>query len=293
MKAKASAALAALMAMLLASAAHAADSTPAGDAPSQEARDAAEQPSPDVAAASVEELAQPVRRSIRLAGGTLGYTATPGTLTIRDDEGQPTASMFYTAYTVQSRTPRPVTFLFNGGPGSSTVWLHMGSFGPIKVDAALPETVAGPPFTYGPNPDSLLGVTDLVFIDAPTTGLSRTLGKAEPKDFFGVDKDIDAFARTIERYLAKYGRWNSPKFIIGESYGTTRGAGLAKTLADKGVQLNGLVLLSTVLNFSDFLATSRCHSFQPMLPTLVSRQGRRPADPRGMGGEARAFAAGP
>ena len=295
MKLNASAALAALMAMLLATAAAAADGAPAGDVPTQEARDAADEPSPDVAAASVEELAQPVRRSIRLNGQTLAYTATPGTLTIRDDEGEPTASMFYTAYTVQSRAPRPVTFLFNGGPGSSTVWLHMGSFGPVKVDAALPETVAGPPFTYGPNPDSLLGVTDLVFIDAPTTGLSRALGKSEPKDFFSVDKDIDAFARTIERYIAKYGRWNSPKFIIGESYGTIRGAGLAKTLADKGVQLNGLVLLSTVLNFSDFLGDQSLINFLPTYAANAWYHGKvadRPSLDAWVD-EARAFASGP
>ena len=107
----------------------------------------------------------------------------------------------------------------------------MGSFGPMKVDASTPETIAGPPFRYGANPDTLLDITDLVFIDAPTTGLSRELGKAEPKDFFGVDKDLDAFTRTIQRYLTKYGRWNSPKFIIGESYGTTRAAGLVEVAA--------------------------------------------------------------
>ena len=114
------------------------------------------------------------------------------------------------------------------------MWLHMGSFGPMKVDASHPETIAGPPFRYGANPDTLLDITDLVFIDAPTTGLSRELGKAEPKDFFGVDKDLDAFTRTIQRYLTKYQRWNSPKFIIGESYGTTRAAGLVEFAARRG-----------------------------------------------------------
>src|SRR4029453_11874546 len=146
---------------------------------------------------------------------------------------------------------------------SSTMWLHMGSFGPVKVDASIPETVAGPPFHYGSNPDTLLDVSDLVFIDAPTTGLSRPLGKAEPKDFFGGDKDIDAFSRTIQRYLTKYGRWNSPKFIIGESYGTTRAAGLSKALPEKGVQLNGLVLVSTVLNFADFAVDQSLVNFLP------------------------------
>ncbi|MEA3079807.1 MAG: hypothetical protein QOF05_1215, partial [Sphingomonadales bacterium] len=215
----------------------------AGDVPPKDAK-AEATPDKDVVKASVVEDAQPVRRSIPFRGKTLAYTVTPGHLTIRNDKGEPTASMFYTAYTVPSAgRARPVTFLFNGGPGSSTMWLHMGSFGPMKVDASQPEVIPGPPFHYGPNPDTLLDVTDLVFIDAPTTGLSRELGKAEPKDFFGVDKDVDAFTRTIQRYLTVYGRWNSPKYIIGESYGTTRAGGLSKALSDKGVQLNGIVLV--------------------------------------------------
>ena len=247
--------------------------------------------------ASVEEDEQPVRRSIPLRGKTLAYTVTPGHLTIRNDKGEPTASMFYTAYTVPSAgRARPVTFLFNGGPGSSTMWLHMGSFGPMKVDASVPETIAGPPFRYGPNPDTLLDLTDLVFIDAPTTGLSREIGKAEPKDFFGVDKDADAFTRTIQRYLSKYGRWNSPKFIIGESYGTTRAAGLAKSLSDKGVQLNGIVLVSTILNIGLF--TGDDQTLINFLPTYAADawyHGKVQPKPDLMSfiAEAKAFAAGP
>jgi carboxypeptidase C (cathepsin A) len=133
----------------------------------------------------------------------------------------------------------------------------------MKVDASIPETIAGPPFRYGPNPDTLLDLTDLVFIDAPTTGLSRPLGKAEGKDFFGVDKDLDAFSRTIQRYLSKYQRWNSPKFIIGESYGTTRAAGLSDMLLDQGVQLNGIAFVSTVFNFADFQGDQSLINFLP------------------------------
>jgi carboxypeptidase C (cathepsin A) len=287
------------LSLLLSTAAFAADTPPpAGDTPTAEAKAEASKPDPDVTAASVEEDEQPKRRSISLHGRTLGYTATPGHLTIRDDDGKPKASMFYVAYTVDGRRgrPRPVTFLFNGGPGSSTMWLHMGSFAPIKVDASLPETVAGPPFTYGANPDTLLDVTDLVFIDAPTTGLSRPLGKTEPKDFFGVDKDIDAFTRTIQRYLTKYGRWNSPKFLIGESYGTTRAAGLSNALADRGVQLNGIVLVSTVLNFSSFTGDQSLINFLPTYAANAWYHGKV-AEPKpdlmSFIGEARSFASGP
>jgi carboxypeptidase C (cathepsin A) len=252
------------LSLLLSSAAYAADQ-PAGDVPPKDVKEEAKKPDVDTVKASVEEDAQPVRRSIPFRGRSLAYTVTPGHLTIRNDKGEPTASMFYVAYTIPSGNgrPRPVTFLFNGGPGSSTMWLHMGSVGPMKVDASIPETIAGPPFRYGPNPDTLLDVSDLVFIDAPTTGLSREIGKAEPKDFFGVDKDLDAFTRTIQRYLTKYQRWNSPKFIIGESYGTTRAAGLSNSLLDAGVQLNGITFVSTVFNFADFQGDQSLVNFLP------------------------------
>ena len=253
------------LSLLLSSAAYAADEQPAGDVPTKEAKAEAPKPDADTVKASVEEDAQPVRRSIPFHGHTLSYTVTPGHLTIRNDKGEPTGSMFYVAYTVAPANgrPRPVTFMFNGGPGSSTMWLHMGSVGPIKVDASTPETIPGPPFRYGPNPDTLLDVSDIVFIDAPTTGLSRPLGKTEPKDFFGVDKDLDAFTKTIERYLTKYQRWNSPKFIIGESYGTTRAAGLANSLLNAGVQLNGITFVSTVFNFADFQGDQSLVDFLP------------------------------
>jgi carboxypeptidase C (cathepsin A) len=253
------------LSLLVSSAAYAADETPAGDVPPKDVKAEAKKSDADTIKASVEEDAQPVRRSIPFHGRSLSYTVTPGHLTIRNDKGEPTASMFYVAYTIPTANgrPRPVTFLFNGGPGSSTMWLHMGSFGPIKVDASTPETIAGPPFRYGPNPDTLLDITDLVFIDAPTTGLSREIGKAEPKDFFSVDKDLDAFTRTIQRYLTKYQRWNSPKFIIGESYGTTRAAGLSNSLLDAGVQLNGITFVSTIFNFADFQGDQSLINFLP------------------------------
>ncbi|HKP33422.1 MAG TPA: peptidase S10 [Sphingomicrobium sp.] len=285
-----------LLALALALSAPAyAQEVPAGDAPPKDVK-AEPKTDKDVVKASVEEDAQPVRRSISLRGRTFAYTATPGHLTVRNDKGEPVLSMFYVAYTVPSPgRPRPVTFLFNGGPGSSTMWLHMGSFAPVKVDASRPETVAGPPFRYGANPDTLLDITDLVFIDAPTTGLSRPLGKAEPKDFFGVDKDIDAFTRTIQRYLTKYGRWNSPKFIIGESYGTTRAAGLSQRLLDQGVQLNGIAFVSTVFNFADFQGDQSLVNFFPTLAANAWYHGKINPKPdvRQFLADASAFAAGP
>ncbi|MCA1653281.1 MAG: peptidase S10 [Sphingomonadales bacterium] len=289
----------ALALALLAAPALAADPPTAGDTPNPSAKtEAAPKVDPDVAAASVKEDAQPRKRSIPFHGRTLTYTATPGTLTIRNDDGAPTASIFYTAYTIDTARgarPRPVTFLFNGGPGSSTMWLHMGSFGPMKVDASLPEMERPAPFRLAPNPDTLLDETDLVFIDAPTTGLSRPLGKAEPKDFFGVDKDLDAFSRAIQRYLTLYGRWNSPKFIIGESYGTTRAAGLSNMLADRGVQLNGIVLVSTVLNFADFSGDQAAINFLPTYAADAWYHGKIADKPDLMTfvGQAREFARGP
>lgn len=283
--------------LLLSSAVYAADEQPAGDVPTKEAKTEAAKPDADTVKASVDEDAQPVRRSIPFHGHTLSYTVTPGHLTIRNDKGEPTGSMFYVAYTVASTSarPRPITFMFNGGPGSSTMWLHMGSVGPIKVDASTPETIPGPPFRYGPNPDTLLDISDIVFIDAPTTGLSRPLGKTEPKEFFGVDKDLDAFTRTIERYLTKYERWNSPKFIIGESYGTTRAAGLSNSLLNAGVQLNGITFVSTVFNFADFQGDQSLVDFLPTYAADAWYHGKIPNKPPldAFLEQAREFASGP
>lgn len=206
----------------------------------------------DKAAASAVEHAQPSRGSVAVGGRTIGYTVTPGTLTIRNDEGEPVASMFYVAYVAdraKGSAERPLTFAFNGGPGSSSMWLHMGSIGPVKVQVPGTGVEAGPPFRVGPNPDTILDKSDLVFIDAIGTGLSRPIGKAKGADFWGVDQDIDAFARGIIRYLTINDRWNSPKFLFGESYGTLRAAGLVYTLAERGVQSNGVVLLSSILNY--------------------------------------------
>ena len=202
----------------------------------------------DVATAPIQELRKSTQHTAVIGGRSIGYTATAGTLTIRDDEGKPTASMFYVAYTTGG-TRRPVTFLYNGGPGSSTLWLHMGSLGPIRVATDSPRSTHNAPFDIVDNNESLLDKSDLVFIDAIGAGFSRPVGDTKLAAFWGTDPDIDAFARGIERYLTVNDRWNSPKFIFGESYGTTRSAGLAYRLQSDGAQLNGVILLSSILNY--------------------------------------------
>lgn len=202
----------------------------------------------DVATAPVQELRKSTQHTAIIGGRSIGYTATAGTLTIRNDEGKPTASMFYVAYTTGGAR-RPVTFLYNGGPGSSTLWLHMGSLGPIRVATDSPRSTHNAPFDIVDNNESLLDKSDLVFIDAIGAGFSRPVGDTKLAAFWGTDPDIDAFARGIERYLTVNDRWNSPKFIFGESYGTTRSAGLAHRLQSDGAQLNGVILLSSILNY--------------------------------------------
>jgi carboxypeptidase C (cathepsin A) len=163
---------------------------------------------------------------------------------------KPEASMYFTAYFKQGApaATRPITFLFNGGPGSSSVWLHMGAFGPVRVVTVDARHTPGPYATVN-NDQSLLDASDLVFIDAPGTGFSRIAGKDKEKAFYGVDQDIHAFTDFITQFLTKYGRWNSPKYVFGESYGTMRGAGLSLSLQKADVDLNGLVLLSDILNW--------------------------------------------
>jgi carboxypeptidase C (cathepsin A) len=189
---------------------------------------------------------------LNLGGRALKYTATAGTLLVRDEDDKPYGSIFYVAYTLDGAQAgtRPVSFLYNGGPGSASLWLHMGSFSPVRIQTDSPKATVGPPFNLVPNQDSLLDKTDLVFIDAPLTGYSRAVGKGQPKDFTGVDEDLHAFDRFIIRYISVNQRWNSPKFLIGESYGTTRSAALADMLGNDGVQLNGVVLISSILNYN-------------------------------------------
>ncbi|HEY0786902.1 MAG TPA: peptidase S10, partial [Acidobacteriaceae bacterium] len=168
-------------------------------------------------------------------------------------EAPATARMSYVAYfkTGEKAEHRPVTFIYNGGPGSSTVWLHMGSFGPRRVVVSDAQHTPAAPYKLIENNYSLLDTSDLVFVDMPGTGFGRLFGANKEKAFWGVDQDAHAFARFIQRFLGKYGRWNSPKYLFGESYGTTRSANLANILEnEKDIDLNGVILLSQILNFS-------------------------------------------
>ena len=184
-------------------------------------------------------------------GRSVHYTATAGNLLIRDENDKANGSIFYVAYTedgVPSKN-RPITFLYNGGPGSASLWLHMGSVGPIRVVTASPEASGPAPFSWVSNQYSLLDKSDLVFIDAPLCGFSRAVGKGTAKDFAGVDQDVKAFEKFITRYITVNQRWNSPKFLFGESYGTPRSAALVAALNNDGIQFNGVVLLSSILNY--------------------------------------------
>ena len=211
--------------------------------------------------------------SVTIGGRALNYQAVAGTLIVHprgwDDvphdpgakpaageeagEGaNPTAeaSMFYVYYSKGGEGPRPVTFFYNGGPGSSTMWLHLGAFGPRRIVTSTDAHTPAAPYSLVNNAYSLLDATDLVFIDAPGTGFSRIAGKDKEKAFFGVDADAYAFSEFITQFLTRYGRWNSPKYLFGESYGTPRSAVVVNQLeAERSVDLNGVILLSQILSF--------------------------------------------
>ncbi|HEX6550938.1 MAG TPA: peptidase S10 [Gammaproteobacteria bacterium] len=197
--------------------------------------------------------------SVTVDGQTVKYTATAGTLILKNKDEKPIASMSYVAYTkdgVSNPDTRPITFLYNGGPGSSTIWLHMLAFGPKYVKVGNGTLTPHAPYEFVNNPNSLLDASDLVFIDAPGTGFGRVLDKDQggagtPKDVYGIDEDARSFAQFITRYITENNRWNSPKFLFGESYGTTRSAVLANMLeTDDSVSLNGVILLSSILNWN-------------------------------------------
>jgi carboxypeptidase C (cathepsin A) len=203
-------------------------------------------PAPTVLARSVV-----THHVVHLANGeALAYTATAGTLTLRNDRNEPTADIFYVAYTTGDPR-RPVTFLYNGGPGSASLWLHIGAFGPRRIVTSSTSPIPPAGGRLVDNPSTLLDTSDLVFIDPVGTGYSSVTGKGADKDFWGVDEDIRAFSQFIRRWVAANDRASSPKFLLGESYGTFRSAGLADRLQNDGMALNGIILLSSLLDYAD------------------------------------------
>jgi len=204
---------------------------------------------------SEEDHLSVTTHTITLHGQPLKYETTAGTIGIKDDAGKLRCNFFFIAYRVLKDPAyepgkRPITFVFNGGPGSSSVWLHLGTVGPMRVNNSDDGTPDAPPHRLVENQETWLDASDLVFIDPVGTGYSRAADGVAPKDFYGVEQDISSVADFIRLYLTRYQRWSSPKFLAGESYGTTRAAGLSLYLADRfGIDLNGIVLISTVLNF--------------------------------------------
>ncbi len=212
--------------------------------------------------------------SIKSASGkTLNYTATTGRLPIKDGFGNIEAEMFFVAYTLdgQDASKRPVTFAFNGGPGSASIWLHMGALGPRKVTLQNEGWMPQGPYKLMDNPYTPLDQTDLVLVDAIGTGYSRPLDVNTGKKFWGLKGDIEGFGEFIRMYISRYDRWSSPLFLLGESYGTTRAAGIAGYLVDKGIAFNGITLLSTIIDFQSVITTRRNdEGYIYTLPTFTS-----------------------
>ena len=207
-------------------------------------------------------------------GKQISYTAHAGTMVLRDEDGKPKASVFFIAYTKdgEDAATRPVTFFYNGGPGSSSLWLDMGIMAPMHPDMGPDGTQPAPPYNLVENPNSPLDVTDLVQIDAMMTGYSRPAKGVNATDFTGTQNDIAMFGEFIRDYLDKYQRWQSPKYLFGESYGTFRSAGLASHLQSaEGIELNGVMLLGTVLDLQ-YIAPSPTNDigYSTFLPTFTA-----------------------
>ena len=230
----------------------------------QEQPNGGERPDADAAAREPTDDLVTTRHSITLADGELSYTATSGRIVLRQegntedkfDGPQAKAEVFVTAYTADSEDPasRPVTFAFNGGPGSSSVWLHLGLLGPRRVLMGDVGALLPPPYGLADNAQTLLRHSDLVFIDPVSTGYSRAVKGEKPKDFHGYGGDIASVGEVIRLWTTRNGRWMSPKYLCGESYGTTRAAGLTRYLQERyGMYLNGVVLISAVLDFGSII----------------------------------------
>ncbi len=199
-----------------------------------------------------EEALIVTSHELELAEATLSYSATVGKMPLKDEQDKIVAQIFYTAYTLDSQAdldPRPLIFVFNGGPGSASIWLHMGALGPKRVDMGAEGFMPPPPYKLIDNAHTWLDLGDLVFIDPVGTGYSRASDPADNEKYWGLEADLEAVGEFIRLYLSRNQRWTSPLYLAGESYGTTRAAGLAGHLIDRGIAFNGVLLLSTVMNF--------------------------------------------
>ena len=192
--------------------------------------------------------------TIRIGNQDIPYKATAGTTMLRNDAGEPTGLIYSVAYTrsdVKDLSTRPISFFYNGGPGSATMWLHMGAFGPRRVWTPDAQFTSPAPYKLVDNTETLLDKTDMVFIDAMGTGYSHATGRGVERDFYGIDGDMAAFGQFINTYINRNNRWNSPKFLMGESYGTFRSAAVGNYLQQRyTMHLNGIVLISSVLDLS-------------------------------------------
>jgi carboxypeptidase C (cathepsin A) len=224
---------------------------PSPSRPTEEMEQGARPPLPEFHYDMTEVPPVQTHHQAVVGGKTLRYTATAGRLPIKNGEGKIEAEMFFVAYTLDGADPttRPVTFAFNGGPGSASIWLHMGALGPRKVVLQPEGRQPAAPYRLEDNANSPLDRTDLVLVDAVGTGFSRPADTRAAKKYWGVKGDIEAFSEFVRMYISRYERWSSPLFLFGESYGTTRSAGIAGYLANQGISFNGITLLSTVLNF--------------------------------------------
>lgn len=271
-------------------------------------RPAAERPATERAASTPAPVPEP-NRSVTRHSGTFGgramsYRAIAGETYLRADDGTPRAAIYSTTYIAENAgANRPVTFVFNGGPGSGSVWLHMGAFGPVRV--AIPSDArddGAPPYPLVTNPDSLLDVSDLVFIDPVGTGWSYAMPGVDPQDYWGVTQDARSIAQFIRLWLNEHGRWNAPKYLAGESYGTTRAAAVLNQLegAYNDVALNGVILISTVLDFgagADVAGNELSYVLNiPTMAATARYHGRgldMPGTTADLVREARAWASGP
>ena len=212
--------------------------------------------------------------TIRVGGQVVPYRATAGTMLLKNDKDEAIGVLYYTAYTrsdAKDASQRPISFLYNGGPGSASGWLHMGAFGPRRIVTTDAAPTPPPPYQLVDNANSLIDVTDMVFIDPIGTGFSKPVGKGTGKDFWGVDEDAKSLAQFISQYVSRNGRWPSPKYLIGESYGTTRSAVLVNRLQRDGMTFNGVVLISSVLDFETLLfSPGHDLSYEVYLPSYAA-----------------------